>query len=1032
MTLTIRLLGTPAVHINGRPVGLARRKMRALLYYLADSAEPLHREKLLNLFWPDSPRPSAQQTLRTTLHGLRTELGHFLVSTDEYISLSPEVDVDTRRFRVDIGPAAGLAELSGRLDLYRGDFLENFELPDAPAFEDWLLLTREQYRRQAARGLSDLSRRQAAQGDYPAALAYLERALAFDPLQEDLQRETIRLLYLSGDRASAIRRYDALRRMLDDELGVPPMAETRLLYDEIIKDNPSVAQSSAGLVSRPRPPLQSASPETNTLPFTGRKIELAWLEQTTGAHKLALIIGETGIGKTRLAGEFIRARGEMALAGAARELEQRLPYQPFIEAMRTVTACPDWPALRASLRQRLAPVWQAEAAILMPELTDAPDRSPATGQIDESRLWEGVAQFLIALSSLREFVLFLDDLQWADASSLGLLGYVARRIVGTPIRLIVNSRPLPARSPVATLTLNLTREGLLEQIQLASLTPDEIAEVSGRLSPQYTYPLSAWLNDNSEGNPYLLAEMVRYARDNGLLSSEGILNLTGLSSSPVVPKTVYSMIKTRLERLADPPARMLEAAATIGREFEFDVVAHAACLSEDAAMEAFSQLQADGLIEPVGNKTYRFNHSLIMEVANRETAEPRQTILHRRVGEAMEAVYPPGRLDTQAGILAWHFTQGNVPVKAAPYALRAAQNAARLAAWDETIRLYEMAQEGLKPKQTYPALMALGDAYFNAGKVVQAADTFRKAVAIVEQRPEIAPPEESALQLAGALLPQARFDEAINLARMVLERGDPHYTLQAEFLWGTVLSIEGSDLRDAARHLRAAEKAAAAQPETSLVQVSRIQFELGSVAAQQGDLQAAISLYSRALEIACQASDTSTLVWCALAHNNLAYHLLLAGEAGAEEHALAGLKITQEYGLIGQQPYLYSTLGEIELARGDLGAAEANFRQGLQVAERLGLGERIAGLTANLGLVALRCGDTPLAIHRLSMALARADALGTLHLAAQIRLWLAPLLPMDEARQNLAQVRAFAQSSGRQRLLDELTQVEENLSKTAH
>jgi hypothetical protein len=119
-----------------------------------------------------------------------------------------------------------------------------------------------------------------------------------------------------------------------------------------------------------------------------------------------------------------------------------------------------------------------------------------------------------------------------------------------------------------------------------------------------------------------------------------------------------------------------------------------------------------------------------------------------------------------------------------------------------------------------------------------------------------------------------------------------------------------------------------------------------------------------------------------------------------------------------------STLGEIMLTRNDLAEAEKYFDDGLALAERLSMPERIAGLTANLGLVAQRRGETVLAIHRLSTALAQADALNLKHLAAQVRLWLVPLLPPHAARMRLSEARAIAESSGRQRLLDEVKRLE--------
>jgi tetratricopeptide (TPR) repeat protein len=139
---------------------------------------------------------------------------------------------------------------------------------------------------------------------------------------------------------------------------------------------------------------------------------------------------------------------------------------------------------------------------------------------------------------------------------------------------------------------------------------------------------------------------------------------------------------------------------------------------------------------------------------------------------------------------------------------------------------------------------------------------------------------------------------------------------------------------------------------------------------------------------------------------------------------MEGLKLAQEKGILGFSTYLYSTLGEIELEAGNLEDAEKYFSQGLTLSEEFGVKERIAGLTANLGLLSLRRGETNLAIHQLSSALSLSDALGTKHLSSQIRIWLAPLLPRTEALYNLAEARAFAETSGRKRLLDEILAVE--------
>lgn len=150
------------------------------------------------------------------------------------------------------------------------------------------------------------------------------------------------------------------------------------------------------------------------------------------------------------------------------------------------------------------------------------------------------------------------------------------------------------------------------------------------------------------------------------------------------------------------------------------------------------------------------------------------------------------------------------------------------------------------------------------------------------------------------------------------------------------------------------------------------------------------------------------------------------------DYAREGLKLAQEKGALFTLPFLYSTLGEIALAQNDLDAAEANFNEGLALAERLAAPERITGLTANLGLVVKQRGQTTLAIHHLSTALARADSLGLQHLAAQIRLWLAPLLPPHEAHVRLAEARTIIARGNRRRLMDALLKLERSLTRAGH
>ncbi|HEX8959359.1 MAG TPA: tetratricopeptide repeat protein, partial [Solirubrobacterales bacterium] len=352
--------------------------------------------------------------------------------------------------------------------------------------------------------------------------------------------------------------------------------------------------------------------------------------------------------------------------------------------------------------------------------------------------------------------------------------------------------------------------------------------------------------------------------------------------------------------------------------------------------------------------------------------------------------------------------------------------ATELGAWSEAIGFYEAALTGTAGAERVRILLQLGEARWRTGRSVEASEAFREALAIARQRGDAVAADEASLALANSLMTQARYAEAIALARQVLEAGRPTTVRQAEFQLGAALSVEGADLAAATSHLEAAEALRARSSPADPLGLAEVKFELGSVAAQEGDLDRAIALYQESLEMARRYPDEDAAApRIVLALNNLGYHLLLKGDPSAETHALAGLDLAREKGLLGLMPYLLSTLGEIALARGDLDQAEARFSEGLELAEQVGVPERVAGLTANLGLVAQRRGETALAVHQLSTALARADSLGTRHLAAQIRIWLAPLLPPAQARTNLLEARAIAEVGNRRRLLAEVAELEQ-------
>lgn len=1031
-SLEIRLFGAPQLLLNGHNVDGLRRKNRALVYYLAAQDGQSTREKLLTFLWPDHERSTAQPILRTMIHDLRKNLGEAFLADDQIIALTPDAFIDVQAFLTALhSSSADLQKLMDALNLYKGGFLEGFSLSDTPQFDDWAASERERYRLMAMNGFADISHRHEAMRDYSAALESARSALAFNSFQEDLQRDVMRLLYLNGDRAGVIRQYESLRKLLDEEMGVPPMGETRALYDSIISD--TFIHFPAGTASQFS--TTSLSADKPLLPFLGRDVELETLKGQLGSDKLILLEGEPGIGKTRLASELITSQihGKafaLVLHGISYELEQGLPYQPIVDALRKLLARPDCKTIFTQLN--LETIWLTELSRLLPELLTRFPHTPAPVlPANEPHLWEALLRLFRGLSNLGKVWLFLDDLHWADAATIAWLGYLIRNTSSPSLNLLATSRPLEGHTDHIKLLQALKREDRLVQIRLSVLPKTAMQKMAVVLSQEHNEQLSGWLIENAEGNPYFITELVRYAYGIGLLKKDGALDMELFSSSPAIPATVQNLIESRLLKLSENARHILHVAAIIGREFDFELVRQVSSFSETDTLDAVEELQAAHLIDPLPDDRFAFDHSLTMQISLNEMNETRRHYIHRHVAETLESLYRSD-LDPVSGLIAHHFMDAHLPERAKAYAFRAGRFAANLAAWVEALAFYKqtLALESVDAERA-PIFLAMGAAHFHKGDFVVASKDFQSAVELAQAGHNWSLLEDAYLGLSLSLFPQARFAEAVELARELRESGPPELAICAEFNWGAALTVESAHPMEAEKHLREAERLLREQQGTleSRITFVQIKYSLAGAFGQQGRSLEAVEQFREVLDMLERGDGTLDTLRNIMLYNNLAYHLHLLGrDTSAVEYIEKGIKLATERGSLSHLPYLYSTSGEIALAHGDLDAAEKYFNDGLVLAGQIPVPERIAGMTANLGLVAKERGDIDLARERLQTALNLTEPLGNHHLEVRIRIWLAPMLPLKEARSCLNSARILAEKGGLEGLLEEIGELESNLS----
>src|SRR6266851_1546656 len=483
--LQLSLLGVPVVQHGERTLTFSTRKALALLVYLAVEGGTHTRKTLSEAFWPELDAEHGRAALRATLLELRKllershgpgERAHLLVERDTlgFDQGSPLlldlrlVEAASKQVGRGIEPLAGpargalLAQLEQAMHLASGPFLAGFTLRDSQFFDDWTRQQREYWHLRVHQLFDGLSMLYERAGDGERAIDTVTRWLGFDPLNEEGYSRLMRLRFSQGDRAGALRVYARGRAVLADQLQVEPEPETVALAKRIRHTAPFRSPQVRSLCP---PHASPGQPPANLLdgPFLGRTAEFgALIERYQRVHagepQLVLLQGESGIGKTRLASEFVgwaQAQGADVLG---RQLEQEHAPDDLLSA-----------------------VWLAELSRLLPELRDRyPDLPvPATDEaLGHNRLFEVTARLIQLWATRRPLVLLLDDMQWADTATLDLLLYLARRLAehSAPILLLLTLRtgadPLPDVQSTWVLALRRMRIPLTA-LALATFTQEE-------------------------------------------------------------------------------------------------------------------------------------------------------------------------------------------------------------------------------------------------------------------------------------------------------------------------------------------------------------------------------------------------------------------------------------------------------------------------------------------------------------------------------------------------------------------------------
>lgn len=737
----INLCGRLSVTWDGAQLegDLPGRQGRLLFAYLVlNRSHPVRRDQLVEALWADEGLPSGGDgLLAPPLSRLRKALGPGRLEgrTELSLTLGEDVRIDWEVAQeslaktqelLAVGDAQGAWDKAVEAEATFGGGL----LPGLEArWIDELRALLEEFR---LKSLEAIARAGARLG--PTELARAERAaraaVEASPFRESARAALIEVLRAQGNIAEALRSYEELRVLLREELGTFPSAELNELHEQLLNahgETAGIPGNTGPVETKPAVAIgQLIDPRIKEIKLVGREALLARLQEelnqaATGELRIALLAGEGGVGKTRLAAELAGSREDITILYGRCEPDEVRPFRIWSGLLRTAMSQVDDSA-RLTVVGGDGPILSR----ILPELVkglDVEPGPPADLESERQALFGAVLRVIGRLSTIKPMLIILDDLHWADRSTLLLLGSLAgdNPPKGILALGIYRDNELPEDSPLLETVANLQRHLPATRLKVDALDTDSVRSL---IRDRVDENLAPALHDQTGGNPFYIEQMVRHLEE------------TGENDPAAAPAEVREIIAQRANRLPEGAPGLLSRAALIGREFDLEILLATTTEPEDTVIEMLDTAVKAGLLDesPTVPGRYSFVHVLLKSTLSQDLSLTRKTRVHRDIGEAIEQS-ARGRSKGRVGELAWHFGRAGPGEsdRAVLYATRAASQAERRLAYVEAVAFYEDAIRACRSDepvdQTVLAqlLLSLAEAQWRMGALQKAGDTFFEA-----------------------------------------------------------------------------------------------------------------------------------------------------------------------------------------------------------------------------------------------------------------------------------------------------------------
>ncbi|MBV6509723.1 MAG: hypothetical protein JJLCMIEE_02821 [Acidimicrobiales bacterium] len=784
--MDVRILGSLEVSDARGAVELGLRQARTLFAVLALQPDsPVSSARLAEVLWPTGPPAKWEAAVQSHVSRLRRALeperpprapsARLSTRGDAYVLHLGEDELDAHRFErlASRGRTALADDDPEHADELLGHALDEWRGPVLADFKDPILFGTEVSRLEELRVLASEERAEAALalGDHGRAVADLETLVAAHPLRERCWELLLLALYRSGRQSEALRRFQEVRTLLVSELGIEPGPALCMLESAILRQEADLAPRQMHSTPTPVAAADVAPPAWLRTPgdtFVGRNTELdavhaSFGRTVSGERRLALIVGEPGIGKSRLVRETteqLHPTGALVLGGRCVQ-EPLHVLQPFGEALDRLII-----AQRDRL-ERDAPGDLAVLAALVPELSQSPALLPAVdAQAHRYALFRAISSLLDTTRLRHPVVLVLDDLQWATPPSLQLLAHLLRDDERGPLLVLGTTRDTEPNEELLALVADLQRDRRLDRVKLEGLSPPEVRTL---VAERGVDPTVSDFYELTEGNPFYIEELARHVTESG-----------GELEAGAVPDSVRDTIARRMLRLPEQARRLLGVAAVAGPEFRLEVVARAAAVEIDVADDALAMAALAGVVHehPGQAGVYGFSHALIQTVLRDGLGAARRARVHRRFGNAL------AELGGAEGAVARHLLaaaadQSDI-APGVEAALVAARQAVKRYTYDDAVAILRTAHEALashpaaEPSTVCRVAVALAGTLRHSGNYRERGPLLEQAWALATDGGEATLLAEVVVEsFAGTLYAAEPWPTRAELVRQQLDEASP-------------------------------------------------------------------------------------------------------------------------------------------------------------------------------------------------------------------------------------------------------------------